>query len=75
VQEHAAGLIQVRKFPQLVVYDDSRGIIMTEGYQSRILSALTPSEADECQAAVTQAEAHGDFVLALVHHSAIGTKS
>lgn len=71
---HAAGLIRVRKFPQLAVYDDSRSVIMAQGYQPRILSALTPSEGDEWQAAVTQAEAHGDFVLALLHHCAIGTK-
>jgi SAM-dependent methyltransferase len=71
---HAAGLIQVRKFPQLAVYDDSRSVVMTQLYQPRILSALTPSEANEWHAAVTQAEAHGEFVLALLHHCAIGTK-
>lgn len=69
----AAGLIQVRKFPHLAVYDDSRSV-MAQFYRSRILSALTPDEADEWQAAVAQAEALGAFVLAVPHHCAIGTK-
>jgi len=70
---HAAGLVQVRKFPQLAVYDESQSV-MAQFYQSRIVSALAPGEADEWRAAVAQAEAHGAFVVAVGHHCAIGTK-
>lgn len=70
---HAAGLMQVRKFPQLAVYDDAQST-MAQYYQSRIVSALTPEEAEEWRAAVTQAEAQGAFVLAVPHHCAIGTR-
>jgi SAM-dependent methyltransferase len=70
---HAAGMVQVRKLPQLAVYDDPQNV-MAQYYQSRILSALTPDEADDWRAAVTLAEAEGAFVLAVPHHCAIGTK-
>jgi SAM-dependent methyltransferase len=70
---HAAGLIQVRNFPQLAVYDDSESV-MAQFYQSRIISALTPVEADEWRAAAAQAAAHGAFVVAVPHHCAVGTK-
>jgi ubiquinone/menaquinone biosynthesis C-methylase UbiE len=70
---HTAGLIQVRKFPQLAVYDDSESV-MPQLYQSRIISALTPVEADEWRAAAAQAAAHGAFVVAVPHHCAVGTK-
>jgi SAM-dependent methyltransferase len=70
----SAGLIHVRKFPHLAVYDDAQHV-MAQFYQSRILSALTPDEAMEWQTAVAQAEAQGAFVLAVPHHCAIGTKS
>jgi SAM-dependent methyltransferase len=69
----SAGLIHVRKFPHLAVYDDAQHV-MAQFYQSRILSALTPDEAIEWQTAVAQAEAQGAFVLAIPHHCAIGTK-
>lgn len=69
----SAGLMHVRKFPHLAVYDDPQHVL-TQFYQSRILSALTPDEAIEWQTAVTQAEAQGAFVLAIPHHCAIGTK-
>jgi hypothetical protein len=65
--------MHVRKFPQLAVYDDTQSV-MAQYYLSRILSALTPGEADEWRAAVTQAEAQGAFVLAVPHHCAVGTK-
>jgi SAM-dependent methyltransferase len=69
----SAGLIDVRKFPQLAVYDDAQHV-MTQFYQSRILSALSPDEAMEWQTAAGQAEAQRGFVLAIPHHCAIGTK-
>jgi SAM-dependent methyltransferase len=70
---HAAGLLKVEKVPQLAVYDDARSV-MAQYYQSRILSALTPDEAEEWRVAVTQAEAQRAFVLAVPHHCAVGTK-
>lgn len=69
----SAGLIHVRKFPHLAVYDDAQHVL-AQFYQSRILSALSPDEAMEWQTAVAQAEAQGTFVLAVPHHCAIGTK-
>lgn len=68
-----AGMIQVQKMPQLAVYDDALSV-MAQYYQSRILSAITPDEAEDWRAAVTQAEAQGAFVLAVPHHCAVGTK-
>jgi SAM-dependent methyltransferase len=70
---HSAGLINVRKFPHLAVYDDAQHVL-AQFYQNRILSALAPDEAMEWQAAVAQAAAQGAFVLAVPHHCAIGTK-
>jgi SAM-dependent methyltransferase len=70
---HAAGLIQVQSLPQFAIYDDAR-TAMAQYYQSRILSAVTPDEAEEWRAAVTLAEAQGAFVLGVPHHCAVGTK-
>jgi len=70
---HTAGLIQLQSLPQLAVYDDARSV-MALYYQSRILSAVTPDEAEEWRVAVTQAEVQGAFVLGVPHHCAIGTK-
>lgn len=47
---------------------------MAQYYQSRILSAITPGEAEEWRTAVMQAEAQGAFMLAVPHHCAVGTK-
>jgi SAM-dependent methyltransferase len=69
---HAAGLTDVRKFPQLVVYDS--GSVVAQLYKSRILGALAPDEAAEWQAAAVEADAQGGFVLAVPHHCAIGTR-
>jgi SAM-dependent methyltransferase len=69
----SAGLIHVRKFPHLAVYDDAQHVL-AQFYQNRILSALTPDEAKEWQTTVAQAEAQAAFVLAVPHHCAIGTK-
>ncbi len=70
---HAAGLIGVRKFPQLAVYDES-DIVMAEFYQSRIVSVLSPSEVEEWQAAAIKAQDERGFVVAVPHHCAVGTK-
>jgi SAM-dependent methyltransferase len=70
---HAAGLTQVRSLPQFAVYDDAR-TVMAQYYQSRILSAVTPDEAEEWRAAVALAETQGAFILGVPHHCAVGTK-
>jgi SAM-dependent methyltransferase len=70
---HAAGLTQVRSVPQFAVYDDARNV-MAQYYQSRILSAVAPDEAEEWRAAVALAERQGFFVLGVPHHCAVGTK-
>jgi len=70
---HATGLTQVRSLPQFAVYDGVR-TLMAQYYQSRILSAVTPDEAEEWRAAVALAETGGAFVLGVPHHCAVGTK-
>jgi SAM-dependent methyltransferase len=69
---HAAGLIDVRKFPQLAVYDESD--FMSEFYQGRIASALSPGELEEWQAAAVKSQDERGFVIAVPHHCAVGTK-
>lgn len=69
----AAGLTQVQCVPQLAVYDDPDHIVV-QYYQGRLLSALTPAEVEEWQAAMAQARAQRSFVLAVPHHCAIGTR-
>ena len=59
-----AGLTQVRKFPQLVVYDDLQSVRVQQYYQNRILSGLTPDEAKVWHTAAAQAEAEETFILA-----------
>jgi hypothetical protein len=68
----AAGLVGVRKLPQLAVYDERD--VMAEFYQGRIMSVLTPSEVEEWQAAVIKARDERAFVVAVPHHCAVGTK-
>jgi SAM-dependent methyltransferase len=70
---HAAGLVDIRRLPQFAVYDDPRAL-MPQHYQSRILSALAPEEADEWRAGAALAEAEGAFMLGVPHHCAVGTK-
>jgi SAM-dependent methyltransferase len=69
---HAAGLVGVRKLPQLAVYDESD--MMAEFYQSRIMGVLSPGEADEWQTATAKAQRERGFVIAVPHHCAVGTK-
>jgi hypothetical protein len=59
--------------PQLAVYDDPAHAFV-QYYQSRALSALTPGEVEEWQAAMTEARERRAFVLAVPHHCAVGTK-
>jgi SAM-dependent methyltransferase len=70
---HTAGLIGVRKFPQLAVYDES-DVVMFEFYESRILSMLSPGEVEEWQAAAIEAKDERGFVIAVPHHCAVGTR-
>jgi SAM-dependent methyltransferase len=69
---HAAGLVGVRKFPQLAVYDESD--LMAEFYQNRIMSVLSPGEVEEWEAATTKAKDEQGFVIAVTHHCAVGIK-
>jgi hypothetical protein len=66
-------LIEVQQLPQVAIYDDARSA-MAQYYQGRILSGITPDEAEEWRAAVTEAEARRAFMLGALHHCAIGTK-
>jgi hypothetical protein len=69
----AAGLREVRNLPQLAVYDDPEDAVVAY-YQGRALSALTPTEIEEWQTAMTEARERRAFVMAVPHHCAVGTK-
>jgi ubiquinone/menaquinone biosynthesis C-methylase UbiE len=68
---HQAGLGDVRMFPQLATYSDSKRL---HDVQERIMGALSPEEAQEWTLAVNRAEAEGTFFIALPFHCAVGTK-
>jgi SAM-dependent methyltransferase len=70
---HAAGLVGVRKFPQLAAYEES-DIVMAKFYQSRIVSVLSPDQVEEWQAAANTAQDERGFLIAVPHHCAVGTK-
>jgi hypothetical protein len=70
---HTAGLTEVRSLPPFAVYDDAHSV-MAQYYQSRILSTLTPGEAEEWRAAVALAETQRAFLLGVPNHCAVGTK-
>jgi ubiquinone/menaquinone biosynthesis C-methylase UbiE len=65
------GLSDVRMFPQLATYSDSKRL---HDVQERILGVLSPEEAQEWTLAVEHAEAEGTFFIALPFHCAVGTK-
>jgi ubiquinone/menaquinone biosynthesis C-methylase UbiE len=68
---HRAGLTQIAMFPQLAAFDDrSRWQLL----QASVLPTLSPEEAEEWRAAVTQAEAEGTLFMATPFHCAVGTK-
>ena len=70
---HAAGLIQLKCFPQFAVLGPTE-ISRITIIKQRILAILTGAEATEWQSAVAQAEANGTFFIASPYHCAIGTK-
>jgi ubiquinone/menaquinone biosynthesis C-methylase UbiE len=65
------GLTQLKMFPQLATFDDASRL---QQLQASILPTLSPAEAAEWRAAVSQAEAEGSFFIATPFHCAVGTK-
>ncbi len=70
---HAAGLTELRCFPQLVAITPAEISRFTIS-QQQILAMLTTEEAAEWRSAAVQAEAEGTFFIATAHHCAVGTK-
>jgi ubiquinone/menaquinone biosynthesis C-methylase UbiE len=70
---HAAGLTELRCFPQFVAITPTEVSRFTISEQ-QILAMLTAEEAAEWRSAAAQAEAEGTFFIATGHHCAVGTK-
>jgi len=70
---HAAGLTDLKCFPQLVAITPAEVSRFTIS-QQQILATLTAEEAAEWQSAAERAEAAGTFFIATGHHCAVGTK-
>jgi SAM-dependent methyltransferase len=70
---HAAGLTELRCFPQLVAITPAEVSRFTIS-QQQILAMLTSDEGAEWRSAAAQAEAEGTFFIATAHHCAVGTK-
>jgi SAM-dependent methyltransferase len=70
---HAAGLTQLKCFPQFAVLGPTE-ISRITIIKQRILATLNGTEVAEWQSAVAQAEANGTFFIASPYHCAIGTK-
>ena len=71
---HAAGLTQLRCFPQLVAVTPEFEPSRVASFEQRILSILTAEETTEWREAVVQAKGEGTFLFALPHHCAVGAK-
>jgi SAM-dependent methyltransferase len=71
---HAAGLTQLRCFPQLVAVTPEFEPSRLASFEQRILSILTAEETTEWREKVVRAKSEGTFLFALPHHCAIGTK-
>jgi ubiquinone/menaquinone biosynthesis C-methylase UbiE len=71
---YAAGLTELRCFPQLVAITPAEVSRFTIS-QQQILAMLTAEEAAEWRSAASQAEAEGTFFIATAHHCAVGTKT
>jgi len=70
---HAAGLTELKCFPQLVAITPAE--VSRFGIsQQQILATLTADEAAEWRSSALQAEAAGTFFIATGYHCAIGTK-
>lgn len=70
---HAAGLAELRCFPQLVAITPAEASRFAIS-QQQILAMLTADEAAEWRTAAARAEAEGTFFIATGHHCAVGTK-
>jgi SAM-dependent methyltransferase len=70
---HAAGLTELRCFPQLVAITPAEVSRFTIS-QQQILAMLTSDEGAEWRSAAAQAEAEGTFFITTAHHCAVGTK-
>jgi ubiquinone/menaquinone biosynthesis C-methylase UbiE len=70
---HAAGLTELKCFPQLVAITPAEVSRFTIS-QQQILATLTAEEAAEWRSAAEWAEAAGTFFIATGHHCAVGTK-
>jgi hypothetical protein len=70
---YAAGLTELRCFPQLVAITPAEISRFTIS-QQQVLAMLTAEEAAEWRSAAAQAEAEGTFFIATAHHCAVGTK-
>jgi ubiquinone/menaquinone biosynthesis C-methylase UbiE len=70
---YAAGLTELRCFPQLVAITPAEISRFTIS-QQQILAMLTAEEAAEWRSAAAQAEAQRTFFIATGHHCAVGTK-
>jgi ubiquinone/menaquinone biosynthesis C-methylase UbiE len=70
---HAAGLTELKCFPQLVAITPAEISRFTLS-QQQILATLTAEEAVEWRSAAALAEAEGTFYIATGHHCAVGSK-
>ena len=71
---HAAGLSQLRCFPQLVAVAPEFEPSRAASFEQRILSILTAEETTEWREAVARAKTEGTFLFALPHRCAVATK-
>jgi ubiquinone/menaquinone biosynthesis C-methylase UbiE len=70
---HAAGLTELKCFPQLVAITPAEISRFTLS-QQQILANLTAEESSEWHSAAAQAEAKGTFFIATGYHCAVGIK-
>ena len=66
-----SGLSRILMFPHMGAFTDGPRLEML---QTTILPTLSPAEAEEWRAAVTQAEEEGTFFISTPFHCAVGTK-
>ena len=71
----AAGLTDLRFFPQLVAVAPTIEPVRLASMEQQILATLTAAEAAEWREAATLATADGTFFIASPHHCAVGTKA
>lgn len=69
----AAGLLQVKMFPQFVAFDGLHTPV-GQWYTALLRTPLSAEEGQEWQGGVAHAEMEGTFVIAQPFHGAVGTK-